>query len=160
MVRYYRGGSAGRVDHLRTRPGGPRQTKKPKIYFCDSGIFHYLLDIHSLEQLSKTPKLGASFEGFALEQIIRIFNRRSEDCYYWGIHQEAELDLLIFQKGQRLGFQFKFSDTPQVTPSMHKGIEHLKLDKLYVIYPGSRKYRLSETIEVIPIRNIMELATN
>ena len=136
---------------------GKRQTKKPKIYFCDSGIFHHLMDIHSHEQLLKNPKLGASFEGFALEQIIRIFNKRSEDCYYWGIHQEGELDLLIFHRGQRLGFEFKFSDAPTTTTSMHKAIDYLKLDKLYVIYPGIKSYKLSENIEVMPLKDIVSL---
>ena len=135
-----------------------RQTKRTKIYFCDSGIFHHLMDIHSQEQLFRNPKLGASFEGFALEQVIRVFNKRSEDCYYWGIHQEAELDLFITHHGKRLGFEFKYNDAPTATSSMHKSIEYLKLNKLYVIYPGAKEYRLSEAIEVIPLANITKLA--
>ncbi|MCX7337912.1 MAG: ATP-binding protein [Alphaproteobacteria bacterium] len=137
---------------------GKRQTKKPKIYFCDSGIFHHLMDIHSHEQLLKNPKFGASFEGFALEQVIRIFDKRTEDCYYWGIHQEGELDLLIFHQGQKIGFEFKVNDAPSATSSMYKAIEYLNLDKLYVIYPGIKTYKLSEHIEVLPLKNLASIA--
>ncbi|WP_342270028.1 ATP-binding protein [Rickettsia endosymbiont of Orchestes rusci] len=131
-----------------------RQKKRPKIYFTDSGIFHHLIDIHSQEQLLKHPKLGASFEGFALEQIIRLFDKRSEDCYYWGIHQEGELDLFIRYKGLKLGFEFKFNDAPTLTSSMYKAIEYLALDKLFVIYPGEKKYQLADNITIIPIKEI------
>lgn len=134
-----------------------RQKKRPKIYFTDSGIFHHLIDIYSPEQLLRHPKLGASFEGFALEQIIRIFNKRSEDCYYWGIHQEGELDLFIRHKGLKLGFEFKFSDAPTLTSSMHKAIEYLRLDELFVIYPGQKKYQLSSNITVVPVKDIVTL---
>lgn len=137
---------------------GKRQTKRPKIYFCDSGLFHHLMNIHNQEQLLKNPKLGASFEGFALEQVIRIFNKRSEDCFYWGIHQEAELDLFISHEGKKLGFEFKYSDAPVATSSMHKSIEHLKLDKLYVIYPGIKGYKLAQAIEVVPLKDLPKLA--
>ncbi|MCC8467377.1 MAG: hypothetical protein LN589_01315 [Rickettsia endosymbiont of Eriopis connexa] len=97
-------------------------------------MFHHLIDIYSPEQLLRHPTLGASFERFALEQIIRIFNKHSEDCYYWGIHQEGDLDLFIRHKGLKLGFEFKFSDAPTLTSSMNKAIEYLKLDELFVIY--------------------------
>jgi predicted AAA+ superfamily ATPase len=133
---------------------GKRQLKRPKVYFTDSGIFHHLLDIHTQEQLMRNPKVGASFEGFAIEQIIRIFNKRSEDCYYWGIHQVGELDLFLTHNGQKLGFEFKFSDAPIATPSMHRAIEHLQLDKLFVIYPGDKKYPLSNKITVLPVHEI------
>ncbi|WCR56301.1 ATP-binding protein [Rickettsia asembonensis] len=138
-----------------------RQKKRPKIYFTDSGIFHHLIDIYSPEQLLRHPKLGASFEGFALEQIIRIFNKRSEDCYYWGywgIHQEGELDLFIRHKGLKLGFELKFSDAPTLTSSMHKAMEYLKLDELFIIYPGTRKYQLESNITVVPVKDIVTLA--
>lgn len=111
---------------------------------------HHLIDIYSQEQLLKNPKLGASFEGFALEQITGLFDKRSEDCYYWGIHQEGGLDLFIKHKGLKLGFEFKFSDTPTLIPSMHKAIQYLALDELFVIYPGTKKYQLASNITVVP----------
>ena len=134
-----------------------RQTKRPKIYFNDSGIFHHLIDIHNYEQLLKNSKLGASFEGFALEQIIRLFEKRTEDCFYWGIHQQGELDLLIHHEGKKLGFEFKYSDAPQATSSMYKALEFLKLDKLYVIYPGNKNYSLANDIECLGLRDIMKI---
>jgi len=134
-----------------------RQVKRPKIYFTDSGIFHHLMDIHTQEQLLKHPKSGASFEGFALEQVIRVFDQRTEDCYYWGIHEEAELDLFMTRSGQRFGFEFKYADAPVMTNSMTKAIQYLKLDRLYVVYPGYKDYRLSEIVHVMPIENIDRL---
>lgn len=131
-----------------------RQTKKPKIYIQDSGIFHHLIGINESEQLMRHPKVGASFEGFALEQVIRLLNKRSEDCYYWGIHQEGELDLLLFDKGKRLGFEFKVSDAPVATASMYKALEYLELDALYVVYPGDKAYKLSESIDVVPLKQL------
>lgn len=128
-----------------------RQVKRPKIYFRDSGIFHHLIGIENMDQLLRNPKLGASFEGFAMEQIIRKFNKRSEDCFYWGIHQEGELDLFLNDKGRRLGFEFKYSDAPSLTSSMKKAKAYLRLDKLFVIYPGNKQYKLSENIEVCPL---------
>jgi predicted AAA+ superfamily ATPase len=134
-----------------------RQVKRPKIYFNDSGIFHHLMDIHTSEQLLRHPKAGASFEGFALEQVIRLYEKRSEDCYYWAIHQEGELDLFIKHKGKRIGFEFKFGDAPRLTASMHKALEYLFLDKLYVVYPGNKAYKLAENIEFVPITELKGL---
>lgn len=128
-----------------------RQIKRPKIYFRDSGILHRLLDIQTEDQLLRTPKLGASFEGFAMEQIIRKFNKRPEDCFYWGIHQEGELDLLLNISGKRIGFEFKYLDAPSLTSSMKIAMDYLSLEKLFVIYPGTKHYKLSEMITVCPL---------
>lgn len=135
-----------------------RQVKRPKIYFTDSGIFHHLMDVHTYEELMRHPKLGASFEGFALEQVIRVFDKRTEDCYYWGIHQEGELDLFLTDQGRRLGFEFKFSEAPTLTSSMKKAMDYLKLDKLYVIYPGNKNYPLSSQVEVMSLKALPSLA--
>lgn len=126
-----------------------RQVKMPKIYFRDSGLLLALLEIPNMSALLFHPKLGAIWEGFAIEQIIGAHQIPNEECYYWGIHQQAELDLLLFDKGQRLGFECKYQDAPTATRSMHLAVESLKLDKLYVIYPGTTVYRLSDKIEVI-----------
>jgi predicted AAA+ superfamily ATPase len=125
-----------------------RQIKSPKIYFRDSGIFHNLLGISTLQALQHHPKLGASWEGFALEAVIQGHHAKPEECYFWGIHTQGELDLLILKDGKRLGFEFKYSDAPRLTSSMKLAKDALRLDKLTVIYPGKSHYHLSETIEV------------
>lgn len=125
-----------------------RQIKSPKIYFRDSGIFHSLLGMQTLHALQHHPKLGASWEGFALEAVIRAHHAEPGECYFWGIHSQGELDLFIIKDGKRLGFEFKYSDAPRLTSSMQLANDTLKLDKLTVIYPGKSHYRLSETIEV------------
>jgi predicted AAA+ superfamily ATPase len=126
-----------------------RQVKTPKIYFRDSGIFHYLLGIRGTEDLLYHPKLGASWEGFALEEIIRFHQADPEDCFFWAIHNQAELDLLIIKDGKRLGFEIKYTDAPKITKSMHTALEVLHLDSLVVIYPGSKVIPLSDKITAI-----------
>ena len=126
-----------------------RQIKSPKIYFRDSGIFHTLLGINNPNALRNHPKLGASWEGFALEEIIRTHHAEPEECYFWGIHSQGELDLLIFKNGKRLGFEFKYADAPRLTSSMQLAQDLLRLDQLTVIYPGKSHYRLTREIEVI-----------
>ncbi len=126
-----------------------RQVKSPKIFFRDSGLLHYLLDIENETMLKRHPKLGASWEGFALEEIIRCHHIEAEICYFWATHQEAELDLLIFYKGKKIGFEFKHMDAPQLTKSMKTALNDLQLDQLNVIYPGQRSYTLAEKIRVI-----------
>lgn len=123
-----------------------RQVKTPKIYFRDSGIFNTLSSIHSLTELAKTPKIGPLWEGFALEEVITCLNIKSDDCYFWSTHNEAELDLLAFKNGRRIGFEFKYSDSPKITKSMNIALQDLKLDHLYVIFPGNRHFPMSENI--------------
>lgn len=130
---------------------GKRQVKRPKIYFRDSGIFHHLLGIHSHQSLLENPKLGASWEGFALEQVIRSNAYDPENCFFWAIHEQAELDLLVFHKGQKIGYEFKYMDAPKLSKSMVQSVEMLELDRLIVIYPGSKPYALGETIFVEPL---------
>jgi len=135
---------------------GKRQVKSPKIYFRDSGIYHTLMDIKNYQTLFYHPKLGASWEGFALEQIIIKMKSRIEDCYYWGIHGQAELDLLLFKNGKRLGFEFKYSDAPRLTKSMSIAYELLNLDKLFVITPADVQYHLTENIEVVNLNTFIK----
>jgi len=125
-----------------------RQVKKPKIYFRDSGIYHTLSEITDKHTLLHNPRLGASWEGFALEEIIRIHQVMPEECFFWGIHGQAELDLFIIKNGKRLGFEFKYNDAPKKTKSMELAIDMLKLDALQVIYPGNKDYNLGPKISV------------
>ena len=121
-----------------------RQVKSPKLYFRDSGLFHTLLGIGSRESLHSHPKLGASWEGFALEEVIRHHRATVEECFFWGTHGGAELDLLIVQDGRRFGFEFKYTDSPRWTKSMVMAWENLKLDSLCIIFPGKGDFPVSE----------------
>jgi predicted AAA+ superfamily ATPase len=128
-----------------------RQVKSPKIYYRDTGLLHYVLNIQTYSEIFKHPKAGASFEGFALEEIIKFHQADPESSYFWASHNKAELDLLLLKHGKKLGFEFKLSDAPKLTPSMRIAIEDLKLDSLTVIYPKGKKYRLSEDIQVVSL---------
>jgi hypothetical protein len=114
-----------------------RQIKSPKIYLRDSGLLHALVNIQNEEQLQVYPKLGSSWEGFALEEIIKEYHASLEECYFWAIQSGAELDLLIIKDGKRIGFEFKHTDFPKVTPSMNIALEILNLEHLYIVFPYS-----------------------
>lgn len=133
-----------------------RQVKSPKIYFRDSGIFHSLLGLESQSSLLTHPKLGSSWEGFALEEIIRHHEAEPLDCYFWATHAHAELDLLILKNGMRLGFEFKYTDSPRKTKSMVTALEDLKLDHLKLIYPGDKSFPLSEKIEAVGLESYLK----
>lgn len=121
-----------------------RQVKSPKIFFRDSGIYHTLLGIEKASSLVTHPKLGSSWEGFALEELIGHHQIDPSDCYFWATHAHAELDLLIFKKGRRLGFEFKYTDSPKITKSMKIAMDDLNLDELILIHPGKGKYSFNE----------------
>lgn len=125
-----------------------RQVKAPKIYFRDSGIFHSLIGITNRFELKIHPKLGASWEGFALEEIIRMHQVSHDACYFWSTYSGAELDLMILQNNKKLGFEFKYCDAPSLTRSMQIALNDLKLDQLTVVYPGDVNYKLADKIEV------------
>ncbi len=132
-----------------------RQVKSPKIYFRDSGIFHTMLSIQDKTKLFLHPKLGASWEGFALEEVIRHCQARPEEAYFWGIHAQAELDLLILKDGKKVGFEFKYSDAPRLTTSLEAAQENLNLDALTVIYPGKVSYSLNKRIHVVGLKEFL-----
>ena len=124
-----------------------RQVKSPKIYFRDSGIFHALLDVKDINGLLVQPKMGASWEGFAIEQIIQTAN--TPHCYFWSVHNQAELDLLIIKDGKRFGFEFKHTDKPQITKSIKMAMSSLNLDQAMIVYPGAVSFPLEEKISVL-----------
>lgn len=131
-----------------------RQLKKPKIYFKDSGLLHALIGIESKKQLLLDPRLGAFWKGFALEEIIRTFQAHPEECFYWGTHGDAELDLLLVKRNKRFAFEFKYGDSPKTTKSMHSVLQDLKLDHLAIIYPGNDIYSLTDKITVYGLQTI------
>jgi uncharacterized protein len=137
---------------------GKRQVKSPKVYVRDSGLLHTLLGIASATDLDRHPKLGASWEGFVIEQLLAV--ARPPQAYYWRTQTGAELDLLLPQGPRRLGVEIKYADAPSLTPSMTIACNDLKLDRLYVVYPGSRRYELAPKVSVLPLAEaVTELAT-
>jgi predicted AAA+ superfamily ATPase len=128
---------------------GKRQVKAPKIYLRDSGLLHSLLGLESFNDLWNHPLCGASWEGFAMEQVLRM--AKPDEAYFWATHQGAELDLLLLQGGSRVGVEFKRTDTPMVTRSMRIAMDDLKLDALYVVYAGDQRFQLADGIEAVPL---------
>jgi uncharacterized protein len=126
-----------------------RQVKSPKVYVRDSGLLHALLGIKTEADLHTHPKLGASWEGYALEEALKA--ARADEAYFWATHQGAELDLLLIKQGKRYGVEAKRQDAPRMTPSMRIALEDLKLDHLTVLYPGDRPYPLAENVTVQPL---------
>jgi len=133
---------------------GKRQIKTPKIYIRDSGLLHTLLGIHNNDELQVYPRLGASWEGFALEEVIKVNHAQPEECFFWGIQSGAELDLLIVKDGKRIGFEIKYTDTPKLTRSMMIAMQDLQLNYLYIVYPHKISYPLAENIFVVGIEEI------
>ncbi len=128
-----------------------RQVKSPKIYFKDTGLLHSMLGITSWNDLLGHPQLGASWEAFALRQIMILEDVEPEDCYFWSTVQEAELDLLILKNGKRLGYEFKFSESPSITKSMRIALADLKLDSLKIVCPSPHSYSIEKKISVLGI---------
>jgi predicted AAA+ superfamily ATPase len=132
-----------------------RQVKAPKIYLRDSGLLHALLQLTFVGDVQSHPKLGASWEGFALEQVIGTLGIR--DVYFWATHGGAELDLLVRIAGKHYGFECKYADAPGGSRSMHVAIHDLGLDHLWVVYPGHQEYALDDKISVLPIGAVPDL---
>ena len=124
---------------------GKRIVKSPKIYIRDSGLLHTLLQLPTWEILESHPKLGASWEGFALNEVLAWAGERN--AYFWATHGGAELDLLLIHKGKHWGFEFKYGDAPALSKSMRIAKDDLNLEHLWVIHPGSASYPLSSGIE-------------
>jgi len=125
-----------------------RQVKRPKLYFRDSGLFHHLIGAGVMDKLLTDPRLGASWEGFILEKTLT--EARPDQAYFWGTHAGAELDLLLFVKGRRIGVEIKRADAPRRTPSMTAALRDLSLDALCVVYPGDLRYQIGEQMTAVP----------
>lgn len=133
-----------------------RQVKAPKVYVRDTGLLHELLDLSGEQALAGHHKVGASFEGFALEQLLAGLDTR--DAYFWATHGGAELDLLVLRGGKRYGFECKFADAPGTTRSMRVALEDLGLSHLWIVYPGEEAYPLDDRISVLPVSQVGEVA--
>ena len=128
---------------------GKRQVKAPKIYFRDTGLLHALMGVTTLPELLAHPRCGASWEGFALEQVLRV--AKPDAAYFWATHQGAELDLLLMKGSRRIGVEFRRADVPKVSLSMRIAMEDLKLDAMYVVYPGDMRFRMADNVEAVPL---------
>jgi len=133
-----------------------RQIKSPKIYLSDSGILHTLLNISHMQDLEKHPKLGASWEGFVISQLIRQLGARAEECYFWGTHAGSELDLFVARGRIRLGFEVKRTTSPRLTPSMRNALKDLKLASLDVIHAGERTFGLAERTRAVAFARLLD----
>lgn len=131
-----------------------RLVKRPKIYFRDSGLLHSLISVTSEDELFHNPRLGASWEGFALEQVIIRLNLREEEAFFWGTHTGAELDLVFQQKGQLWGVEFKYNEAPSITRSMRSALAELNLAHLWIVYPGDMIYSLEKNITAVGLNNL------
>jgi predicted AAA+ superfamily ATPase len=137
---------------------GKRLVRHPKVYVRDTGLLHALLGLATPAAIEGHPKCGASWEGFCIEQILR----RSDDrqAWFWATHSGAELDLLLLRNGRKIGFEFKYSDAPRTTKSMHSAVESLELERLIVVHPGEACYPLTEKIQIASLsETLRELGT-
>jgi hypothetical protein len=132
-----------------------RQYKSPKVYVRDSGLLHSLLGVPTRERLLGHPRLGASWEGFAIEQLLAATGEG--EAYFWGTHAGAELDLLLFRRGRRIGVEVKCADAPSMTRSLHVALEDLSLTRALIVYPGVESYRLHPKVDVVPLAEAQAL---
>jgi predicted AAA+ superfamily ATPase len=135
---------------------GKRQVKAPKIYFRDTGLLHALLGLGTRRDLERHPKLGASFEGFALDSVVRTLGASRNECFFWSTHTGAELDLLVVRGSRRLGFEFKHTDAPGVTKSMRVAQQDLRLDELVVVHAGEDTYPLGDGIRAVALPRVLQ----
>ncbi|MCK4893991.1 MAG: ATP-binding protein [Calditrichia bacterium] len=133
-----------------------RQVKAPKIFITDSGLVHTLLNISNMDDLEGHPKLGATWEGFVIDQVIRIIDARSEECFFWATHAGAELDLLVVRGKDRIGFEIKRTTTPAMTPSMRIALSDLKLNRLELIHAGEHTFQLSDNVRAVALTKMIK----
>ena len=133
-----------------------RQVKSPKVYLSDSGLAHTLLGLETQDQVEGHPKVGASWEGFVLDQLLNRLGLEWREAYFWASHSGAELDLFVIRGGERLGFEIKRTATPSTSKSMHSAIETLGLSRLDVIHAGQETFPLKENIRAVAFKDILE----
>jgi uncharacterized protein len=129
-----------------------RQVKSPKIYVRDSGLLHQLLGIDSMKRLYSHPKVGASWEGFVIEQLLVTVPH--DEVFFWATHQGAEIDLILRRGDALYGIECKRADTPRITPSIRIALEDLKLKHVFVLYPGIQRFPLARQVEAVPLREL------
>ncbi len=133
-----------------------RQVKAPKVFIRDSGLLHSLLNLRSQADLEAHPKLGASWEGFMIEQVIRHLGARPEECYFWATYAGAELDLFVVRGRQRLGFEIKRTSSPHLTPSMRSALTDLRLTRLDVVHAGEHTFAMSKSVRAVAASRLLK----
>lgn len=128
--------------------------KAPKFIFRDSGLLNYLLGVHIPLELETHPRGGASWEGYVVEEVLATVE--PDDAYFWGVHAGAEIDLLLVKNGCRIGVECKRVDAPKLTPSVKAALADLELDDLAIVYPGHRRYALSDRVTAFPLVSLAE----
>ena len=134
-----------------------RQVRSPKVYVADSGILHALLGLSTREAVLSHPKVGASWEGFVVQQVIQLLAASPEQCFHWSTHSGAELDLLVVAGNQRYGFEVKRAEAPRTTPSMRSAVETLRLDRLDVVHAGEQSYAMAPGIRALPAARLAKV---
>jgi hypothetical protein len=134
---------------------GKRQVKAPKIYLRDSGLLHSLLNLNSLHDLLGHPQAGASWEGFAIDQVLSAV--KPSEAYFWATHGGEEIDLFFFHRARRYGVEAKFTEAPNLASSMRTAMDTLKLDHLWVVYPGQHIYPMDKKITALPVKDVSSL---
>ena len=134
---------------------GKRVVKSPKVYIADGGLLHSLLNLETPRDLAGHPKVGASFEGFAIEQVIRRLGARPNECHFWATHSGAELDLLVVRGRRRLGFEFKRTDAPRLSPSMTSAIDALGLERIDLVHAGSGSYPMHPKVRAVGLAELL-----
>lgn len=132
---------------------GKRQVKAPKVYVRDSGLLHALLGITNQRDVEHHPKVGASWEGYAVEEVLKVL--QPDEAYYWATYSGAEIDLVLFKRSRRIGVECKRTDAPTLTPSMRIAVTDLKLDELLVVYPGDKRYSLAAKVDAVPLAHLV-----
>ena len=130
-----------------------RQVKAPKVYLRDTGLLHHLLGVRSEKELLMHPKCGASWEGYVIEEVLHIL--QPDETYYWATHNGAEIDLVMTKEGRLFGVECKHLDAPKLTPSMKIALQDLQLERILVIYPGTRRYEIADRIEAVPFEEVV-----
>jgi len=133
-----------------------RQVRAPKVYIADTGLLHTLLNLRSLADLEGHPKVGASWEGYVLGEVIRCLGVRNDECFFWATHGGAELDLLVIRGRQRLGFEIKRTSSPRLTPSMRSALSDLNLRRLDVIHAGEETYQMAERVRAVAFSSVLD----
>lgn len=134
-----------------------RLIKRPKVYFRDSGILHALLSLENKKEVLSHPKLGASWEGFVLEEVIKHLGLREEEVFFWGVHTGAELDLVFKKKGRLYGVEIKYAQAPSLTASIRSALLELSLAHLWVVYPGDKNYPLRDNVSVVSVLDLEKI---
>ncbi len=133
---------------------GKRLVKTPKLYIRDSGVLGHLLSVQSFGDIVSHHRLGAMWEGFALETVARALDKRDEELFFWRTHTGIEADLFWQSHGKNWAIEFKYADAPSLTKSMTACIDDLNLAHLWVVYPGGQRYKLHEKITVLPLAEV------